>query len=92
MLNAVVQTTNQQQSMTTKSILPLSFLALGTGSLLAEDEAVAEKKAAYLAAYPKAKLYFDFGDFRMVEFTVKAAFLNGGFGQAFHLTPDDLRP
>ena len=52
----------------------------------------AEKKAAYLAAYPKAKLYFDFGDFRMVEFTVKAAFLNGGFGQAFHLTPDDLRP
>ncbi|MDB2548420.1 pyridoxamine 5-phosphate oxidase [Paracoccaceae bacterium] len=52
----------------------------------------AEKKAIYLAAYPKAKLYFDFSDFHMVEFTIKAAFLNGGFGQAFHLTLDDLRP
>lgn len=47
-------------------------------------------KAHYLAAYPKAKLYYDFGDFRLARFEVSHAFLNGGFGKAFHLTPADL--
>lgn len=45
----------------------------------------------YLADHPKARLYADFGDFRYVVFTPIRAFLNGGFGKAFELTPDDLR-
>ena len=52
-----------------------------------------DKKALrdpWLALHPKAKLYFDFTDFRLLRLTVNAAYLNGGFGKAFHLTPDDL--
>lgn len=44
----------------------------------------------YLTRHPKAKLYVDFGDFRFVRFAVEAGFLNGGFGQAFRLTPSDM--
>ncbi len=44
----------------------------------------------YLTTHPKAKLYIDFMDFTFVEFTVLDARLNGGFGKAFHLTPNDL--
>lgn len=47
-------------------------------------------KARYLDAYPKAKLYFDFGDFRLVSFCISSAELNGGFGKAFSLNADDL--
>lgn len=45
----------------------------------------------YLLTHPKAKLYVDFGDFNFVQFEVSSAHLNGGFGKAFVLTPDDLR-
>lgn len=45
----------------------------------------------YLLTHPKAKLYVDFGDFNFVLFDVSGAHLNGGFGKAFVLTPDDLR-
>lgn len=44
----------------------------------------------YLSQRPKAKLYIDFADFRLVRFTVRDALLNGGFGKAFLLTPEDL--
>ncbi|WP_375551568.1 HugZ family protein [Rhodophyticola porphyridii] len=46
----------------------------------------------YLGLYPKAQLYYDFGDFRMIRFQIDRALLNGGFGKAFHLTADDLAP
>jgi heme iron utilization protein len=46
----------------------------------------------WLAAHPKSRLYIDFADFIFVRFDVVAAFLNGGFGKAFHLTPADLFP
>ena len=46
--------------------------------------------ATYLADHPKARLYADFADFHYVRFTPLRAFLNGGFGKAFHLTPADL--
>ena len=49
-------------------------------------------KAHYLGLYPKAQLYYDFSDFRLVRLSPVAAFLNGGFGKAYHLTPEDLRP
>lgn len=47
-------------------------------------------KETWLAAIPKAKLYFDFADFIMFRLTPNTIHLNGGFGKAFTLTPDDL--
>ncbi len=48
-------------------------------------------RALYLSQHPKAKLYIDFGDFRLVRLAVTQAFLNGGFGKAYVLTPEDLQ-
>ena len=50
----------------------------------------ADLAAHYLRDHPKAKLYIGFADFSFVVFTVTKAYLNGGFGKAFVLTPDDL--
>lgn len=47
-------------------------------------------RAHFLAQRPKAKLYIDFGDFRLVRFDVHTAHLNGGFGKAYKLFPADL--
>lgn len=47
-------------------------------------------RETWLAAHPKSKLYFDFADFRMLRVVPDIAYLNGGFGKAFHLTPADL--
>jgi len=44
----------------------------------------------WLSAHPKAKLYIDFTDFRILCLTPSEAFLNGGFGKAFHLNRQDL--
>jgi heme iron utilization protein len=44
----------------------------------------------YLRHNPKAKLYADFGDFSFVRLEPKSAALNGGFGQAFRLTGQEL--
>lgn len=56
----------------------------------AETTAKEALKPLYLSQHPKAALYFDFSDFRVYRLTVSAAHLNGGFGKAFHLTPEDL--
>ncbi|WP_412555650.1 HugZ family protein [Shimia sp. MIT1388] len=60
-----------------------SFLERGS-------DAHAQTRAHYLSLRPKAKLYVDFPDFSFVRFEVTGGLLNGGFGKAFHLTPDDL--
>ncbi|MGB3406201.1 MAG: pyridoxamine 5'-phosphate oxidase family protein [Jannaschia sp.] len=55
--------------------------------------AAADKSAlrdAYLAARPKATLYYDFTDFRLVRIAPTEALLNGGFGKAYRLAPADL--
>lgn len=44
----------------------------------------------YLARYPKARLYYDFGDFGLIRLDPKSGLLNGGFGKAFRLTGADL--
>lgn len=49
-------------------------------------------REAYLAQRPKSKLYIDFADFYFIRFDIARGFLNGGFGKAFVLTPDDLTP
>jgi len=45
----------------------------------------------YLATHPKARLYVDFTDFSFVVFEVESGALNGGFGKACDLTPNDLK-
>lgn len=54
------------------------------------DPAHGEMAAQYLHGHPKAKLYLSLGDFGFALFDPTRAFLNGGFGRAFHLTPADL--
>ncbi len=46
--------------------------------------------AHWLRDHPKAKLYIGFADFSFALFDVQSAYLNGGFGRAFVLTPGDL--
>ena len=60
------------------------------GRVQAADKA--RLRAPWLAAHPKSALYYDFADFALLRVLVDAAHLNGGFGQAFRLTPSDLRP
>ena len=45
----------------------------------------------YLQRQPKSELYIDFGDFCFVKLNILSASLNGGFGKAYRMTPDDLR-
>lgn len=47
-------------------------------------------RGVWLAAHPKAALYYDFTDFRMWRLEVLHAHLNGGFGKAYRLTVADL--
>ncbi len=68
---------------------PLSHPRL---TLLAEAQP-ADKGALkdhYLHRLPKARLYYDFGDFRLVRFAPCSALLNGGFGKAYRLSARDL--
>lgn len=47
-------------------------------------------RTAYLERHPKAGLYYNFADFRLVRFDVDRADLNGGFGKAYQLSASDL--
>lgn len=49
-------------------------------------------RARWLADHPKAGLYIDFADFGFVRFEMITGHLNGGFGKAFRLTAEDLKP
>ena len=57
---------------------------------MAERTDKAEHKNQWLAAIPKAKLYFDFSDFQMYRLMPTTIDLNGGFGKAFQLKPGEL--
>lgn len=61
-------------------------------SLQARAEAAdkAGLRARYLGRAPKAALYYDFADFRLVRFRPLGGHLNGGFGRAFRLEAGDL--
>lgn len=50
----------------------------------------AATRAQWLTHHPKAKLYVDFADFAFVRLHPQSALLNGGFGRAFQLMPQDL--
>lgn len=49
-------------------------------------------REAWLQRNPKAKVYIDLPDFSFCRLIPQSALLNGGFGRAFRLTPEDLRP
>jgi putative heme iron utilization protein len=49
-------------------------------------------KTLYLARHPKAQLYADFPDFIFIRLKPLGASLNGGFGKAFRLTADEVKP
>lgn len=57
----------------------------------AEAADKAAHRLGWLAVHPKTTLYYDFADFLLLRLVPFAAHLNGGFGQAFRLTPEDLR-
>jgi hypothetical protein len=57
----------------------------------AEGASKAALRSAWLGDRPKSALYYDFADFALLRLRVVEAHLNGGFGRAFRLTPDDLR-
>ncbi len=57
---------------------------------VAEETEKTAHRARWLADHPKAKLYFDFADFMMFRLVVRSAHLNGGFGKAYRLGPQDL--
>ncbi|HEV7435454.1 MAG TPA: pyridoxamine 5'-phosphate oxidase family protein [Pseudorhizobium sp.] len=44
----------------------------------------------FLDYHPKAALYVDFPDFRFFRLTPRTASLNGGFGRAYLLSPEDI--
>lgn len=44
----------------------------------------------YLNRHPKASLYAGLGDFTMVRLAPERASLNGGFGRAYEMVPDDF--
>ncbi len=59
--------------------------------MISRDAAVfPDLQKGWLESHPKSRLYIDFADFLFVRFRIEAGFLNGGFGKAFLLTPDDL--
>ena len=69
--------------------LSLSAAARFVARPSAEHDAL---RAGWLKRQPKAKLYVDLPDFRFVVFAPTGAMLNGGFGRAYRLTAEDLRP
>ncbi|MDP3338866.1 HugZ family protein [Frigidibacter sp.] len=73
---------------------PLTHPRLSLDTLASFVDRAAPDHAAlrtlWLASHPKSKLYIDFADFSFVRFTPLGAALNGGFGRAFVLTPQDL--
>lgn len=51
-----------------------------------------DSRDLWLSRHPKAQLYFDFADFIMFRLVPAEVHLNGGFGKAYRLTPDDIWP
>lgn len=54
------------------------------------SDAHARIRERFLDIHPKASLYVDFPDFRFFRLVPQSAALNGGFGRAYALVPDDI--
>jgi putative heme iron utilization protein len=55
-----------------------------------EDKRRPRIRARFLRRHPKSELYVDFADFEFFRLNPVAARLNGGFGKAYELQPDDF--
>lgn len=55
------------------------------------DTKHARLRARFLRRHPKSALYIDFADFSFFRLEPRSASLNGGFGKAYNLLPDDFR-
>ena len=55
-----------------------------------EHEERTKFRQVFLKTHPKAELYIDFGDFGFYPIDLERAYLNGGFGKAYHLEKEDL--
>lgn len=71
---------------------PRLMVKARAGLVAPDDPARPALRALWLETHPKAKLYVDFADFAFVRLDPVSALLNGGFGRAFRLGPQDLRP
>jgi putative heme iron utilization protein len=55
-----------------------------------ESDQYSNIRARFIARHPKSELYIGFADFQIFQIDAKSANLNGGFGKAFHLKPNDF--
>lgn len=55
-----------------------------------EHEGYQRLRDLFLEKRPKVKLYIDLGDFVIFRLNIESAGLNGGFGKAFQLKPEDI--
>lgn len=61
-----------------------------TGRMTNADDRRSQFRETFLQTHPKAELYIDFADFGFYPIRLKHAYLNGGFGKAYHLDENDL--
>ena len=73
-------------------IHPRLMIRARASFVAADDPSRPALRAHWLKGHPKAALYVDFADFAFVRLQVQSALLNGGFGKAYRLTAQDLRP
>lgn len=73
---------------------PLAFArvsVIGTvEKITREHSGYVERRAFWLSKHPKSELYIDFGDFNFYVLNIERVALNGGFGKAFEMLPEDL--
>ncbi len=64
---------------------------VGEASRIGNDHALrGEFREIFVSTHPKAELYIDFLDFGFYPLKLNRAYLNGGFGKAYHLEKQDL--
>ncbi len=56
-----------------------------------DDPRHASVRSRFLRRHPKSALYADFADFLFFRLELLSASLNGGFGKAYRLAPEDIR-
>ena len=63
---------------------------IGRAARTAQNDIQGSIRRRFLAKHPKSELYVDFPDFVFWTLEPERISLNGGFGKAFELQPDDL--
>lgn len=61
-----------------------------TSRMVNEDDRRDEFRQAFVGTHPKAEIYIDFADFGFYPISLVRAYLNGGFGKAYHMDEKDL--